>query len=87
MQGVQIYSNNLKGVLNMGKTPKAPPTILRLSQVEERTGLSGSYIYNLMSNDEFPRPIKLGPRAVGWVESDINDWLMERIAESRGSKQ
>ena len=70
----------------MGKTPTAPPTILRLSQVEARTGLSGSYIYNLMSNNEFPRPIKLGPRAVGWVESDINDWLMERIAESRGTK-
>ena len=71
----------------MGTKPPSPPNILRLSQVEARTGLSGSYIYNLMSNDEFPRPIKLGPRAVGWVESDINDWLMERIAESRGSKQ
>ena len=68
----------------MGTKPPAPPNILRLSQVEARTGLSGSYIYNLMSYGAFPRPIKLGPRAVGWVESDINDWLMERIAESRG---
>ena len=52
--------------------------ILRRSQVEERIGLSRSSIYQMISNGEFPLPIKLGKRAVGWSEIEINDWLNSR---------
>ena len=57
--------------------------ILRLPEVRSRTGLSRSTIYAHMSDHEFPRPIDLGPRAVGWLESEVNDWLNERIQSSR----
>ncbi|HCU89252.1 MAG TPA: DNA-binding protein [Gammaproteobacteria bacterium] len=50
-------------------------TILRRPDVEKRCGLSRSTIYQLMTEGRFPRPLKLGKRAVGWRESDVADWL------------
>ncbi|MEX0943206.1 MAG: AlpA family transcriptional regulator [Pseudomonadales bacterium] len=58
-------------------------TILRLPEVKARTGLSRSSIYLRMANNEFPRPVSLGGRAVGWVEVDIENWLAEKIETSR----
>jgi prophage regulatory protein len=57
--------------------------ILRLPTVKARTGLSRSTIYLRISEGRFPRPVSLGSRAVGWIESEINTWLAERIAASR----
>ena len=34
-----------------------------------------------MQNGDFPKPINLGPRAVGWIESEIEEWLIDRIAQ------
>lgn len=50
-------------------------SILRRPDVEAVTGLSRSTIYKWMNEGSFPKPVKLGPRAVGWREADINDWL------------
>jgi len=58
-------------------------SILRLPAVKTRTGLSRSTIYLRISKNEFPVPISLGGRAVGWVESDINNWLTEKIEAAR----
>ena len=57
--------------------------ILRLPTVKELTGLSRSTIYLRISKNEFPAPISLGGRAVGWVEADINNWLAEKIEAGR----
>lgn len=59
--------------------------ILRLSQVIDYTGMSRSSIYLLMSQGSFPLSISLGARSVGWVESEIQLWIEERIKESRNS--
>ncbi len=59
------------------------PRILRLPAVRRRTGLSRSSIYLRMSQGRFPKPISLGERAVGWVESEVNDWLNRMIEASR----
>lgn len=61
----------------------SPPTFLRRKQVEARTGLSRATIYNFFRNGTFPAPVKLGPRAVGWVEAEISDWIAGRIEASR----
>lgn len=58
--------------------------ILRRPAVEEITGLSRSTIYLQMTHGAFPKPIKLGKRAVGWPESVVAAWLDERAAQSRG---
>jgi prophage regulatory protein len=59
--------------------------ILRRPQVEDRTGLSRSTIYAKISANEFPKAVLLGRRAVGWVESEIDDWLMRQIQRSRSA--
>lgn len=56
---------------------------IRLPEVKSKTGLSRSSIYLRMSNGEFPQSISLGGRAVGWLESDINEWLEHCIATSK----
>jgi len=61
-------------------------SILRLPAVQDRTGLSRSTIYLRISEDNFPRPISLGGRAVGWIEAEINDWLNQQIKASRDRK-
>lgn len=61
-------------------------TILRLVTVKKRTGMSRSNIYKLMSEGLFPKSISLGARAVGWIESEINEWIEQRIESSRKSK-
>jgi prophage regulatory protein len=57
--------------------------VLRLPAVKERTGLSRSSIYLRISNNEFPTPISLGGRAVGWLEEDIDNWLKQKIEQGR----
>jgi prophage regulatory protein len=58
-------------------------SILRLPEVKNRTGLSRSTIYLRVKEGKFPYPIGLGSRAVGWVESEIDEWLDQRMAESK----
>lgn len=58
--------------------------ILRRRQVEERVGLSCSTIYAGVAAGTFPKPIQLGAQSVGWLESEISDWLHDRITASRG---
>lgn len=52
--------------------------ILRLNEVIQLTGLSRSSIYSFMATGNFPTPIKLGARAVGWNEAKILEWLSQR---------
>lgn len=67
-------------------------TILRRKQVEARTRLSRSAIYAKMRpnpkrpgdyDPSFPKPISLGARAVGWIEHEIDAWLVAQIEKSR----
>jgi len=58
-------------------------TILRLPDVILRTGLSRSTIYLRIQENAFPKQISLGPRAVGWLESEVQDWLNQQIQQSR----
>ena len=59
--------------------------ILRLPKVMTISGLSRSSIYARIAQNEFPKPISLGGRAIGWLESDIEKWLEQRIAASRNA--
>lgn len=54
--------------------------ILRRAIVQNRTGIARSTLYKYIDDGTFPRPIQLGPRSVGWVEAEIDNWLSERIA-------
>jgi prophage regulatory protein len=53
---------------------------LRLKEVMALTGLGRSSIYKFMDEDKFPKSVPLGGRAVAWVESEIEDWMNERLS-------
>lgn len=50
--------------------------------ITEFTGLSDKWFYKLISEGKFPKPIKLG-RSSRWKESELKDWLLKRIEQSR----
>jgi prophage regulatory protein len=67
----------------MAEQLKDALNILRRKQVEQRTGLSRSSIYDAVKAGTFPAPINLGERAVGWIEAEVSDWISRRIEQSR----
>jgi prophage regulatory protein len=58
--------------------------VLKLKAVTEKTTLCHSTIYKLMSEDCFPKPIDLTGRAVGWVDSEIDAWIVSKITQRDG---
>ena len=54
------------------------PILLRLPMVIRNTGLARSTIYKLISQNQFPVPIKLSKRAVAWLQSEVVDWIASR---------
>jgi prophage regulatory protein len=55
--------------------------ILRLAQVEAKTGLKHSAIYERIAEGNFPKPIPLGPQARGFLETEVDDWIRAQIAK------
>tara|TARA_B100000676_G_scaffold313222_1_gene392432 strand:- start:1945 stop:2142 length:198 start_codon:yes stop_codon:yes gene_type:complete len=55
--------------------------LIRLAEVMKNTGLGRSSIYKRIAEGEFPKPVPLGGRAVGWVSDEIETWILERIEE------
>lgn len=56
------------------------PRILRLDEVMRITGLSRSTIYELMNAKNFPQSVKLGKHSVGWLESEVIEWINHIVA-------
>ena len=69
------------------ETTNQPKRILRINKVQELIPFSRSYIYNLISQDRFPSPVKLieGGRGAGWWEHEIRAYVESRHQDTRGS--
>ena len=50
-------------------------------EVMSRTGYKRSNIYQLMNLYDFPKSVQLGPRAVAWLSSEIDQWIDDRVKE------
>lgn len=55
--------------------------IIRLKEVIESTGQARSTVYKFISDGVFPKPISLGDRCVGWLESEVQDWILGKVKE------
>lgn len=55
--------------------------LIKLKEVIEKTSLGRSTIYEFMTKGTFPKQVSLGAKSVAWVESEVDDWIMERIGE------
>lgn len=60
-------------------TSAVPVRVLRLPEVIARVGLKRAAIYQHIAIGAFPKQVPLGVRAVGWLESEIDTWLLDRI--------
>ncbi len=61
-----------------------PPRVIRLPEVIKRTGLPRASIYQQMALGAFPKPIALTLRSRGWIASEVDGWIEQRIA-ARGA--
>lgn len=55
--------------------------ILRMKTVIEITGLARSTVYKYVAEGIFPKPLSLGGRSVGWLESEVHSWIQSRLVE------
>ena len=55
--------------------------ILRRAEVEAKTGFKRAHIYNLIKVGKFPKPLRLGVRAIGWDSVEIDQWISDRLRE------
>jgi prophage regulatory protein len=65
----------------MSQTPALLPgerRILRLDEVEAKSGFKRAHIYSLMKEGKFPKAMRLGVRAVGWDSVEIEQWIADR---------
>lgn len=53
--------------------------VIRLKQVINSTGLGRSTIYKYIAEGKFPKPFKLSERCVGWLESEVHQWIQSRL--------
>lgn len=68
------------------KTPQVQDRgdlLLRWPEVQKRVGICRSHAHQLAAKGQFPKPVKLGVRASAWIESEITEWVAQRISESR----
>lgn len=57
------------------------PRIIRKRELHQRVGYSDVHIWRLEKAGQFPKRIQLGPRAVGWLESEVDAWIQARADE------
>lgn len=62
-----------------------PIRLIRLTEVLARTGYGKAWIYRLISEGRFPQPVKIGLRAVAFVESEVEDWIQSVIEATRNN--
>lgn len=63
--------------------------VIRHAQVREKIGLGRSTLYALCASGRFPKPFALVPdgREVGWLEGDVDAWILARKSSSSGVKK
>lgn len=66
---------------------KSDDRILRPKETSQKTGLCLSHLYALSAANKFPKTIRLVPggRASGFLESEVNQWIADRVAERNNS--
>ena len=60
-------------------------SLIRLPEVLKRTGFGKAWVYRLISEGRFPAPVKIGVRAVAFVESEVDEWIQSVIETIRNN--
>ncbi|MBG9996815.1 AlpA family transcriptional regulator [Pseudoalteromonas sp. NZS127_1] len=59
--------------------------LIKLKEVIEKTSLGRSTVYEFMTKGTFPKQVSLGAKSVAWLESEVDDWIMDRLGERDNS--
>lgn len=62
-----------------------PDRILRKPEVLQMVGLGNTALYEAISENRFPRPVRLSKRSVGWLESEVQQWIKEQAEKRQGA--
>ena len=54
---------------------------IKMKEVMAKTGLAKSTVYKYVADNKFPKSVPLSERSVAWIESEVEEWMFERIAE------
>ncbi|MDC3357035.1 AlpA family transcriptional regulator [Pseudomonadales bacterium] len=63
----------------MASSPQQLQLFIRLPAVLQKVGMSKSFVYDLITQDKFPKPVKVSPRISCWVAAEVDQWVQERI--------
>jgi prophage regulatory protein len=63
------------------KSDLPPGGLIRLPRVCRESGLGRSSIYAYVKTGAFPKPVRVGVRAVAWVQREVDEWVARRIAQ------
>ena len=69
-----------------GSSQTTGERLIRIKDVEARTGLKKSQLYALQKAGSFPAAIKLSQRSAAWIESEVSKWVADRIRSARGGQ-
>lgn len=59
--------------------------LIRRKEVQIKIGMGASSIYAEMAKGRFPKPVSLSEKRVAWIESEVDEWIAERIASRNAS--
>lgn len=65
---------------NLLDDPGPPVRIIRHVKVCQKLDVSSAKLFDMVAKGQFPKPFTIVPggRAVGWLENDVNDWIVRR---------
>ena len=63
----------------MASSPQQLQLFIRLPEVRQKVGMSKSFVYDLITQDKFPKPVKVSSRISCWVAAEVDQWVQERI--------
>jgi prophage regulatory protein len=61
--------------------------VIRVPQVLDKAGVGRTKLYEMIEQGEFPRPFRLGLRAIGWLERDVERWIQLRVKAGRRERK
>lgn len=79
-RGVGLHGERGAAGREAGAPGETSVVILKLPQVQAKTGLGKTRVYGLVRSGDFPKPVRLGKKAVGWVDAEIEEWILRRMA-------
>lgn len=77
----------------MNKNYALQDMVLRIKELTQRTGLARSTIYDKLNASSkqydatFPKPVRLGASSVGWISSEVDQWIAARVLERNATIQ